>query len=619
MTRRLAHILPICLAILTACGSEAERRVRFEDFVAHADRAQVAGAVSEPSTVYCGDETHFAYTLDDGAVLDVPLDLGRDPQLVLSGCLSHPSQDEDLETGVWRISAPVPGAAGSPAKVRWTVRQSTAPGGDEVTGELDATTDPGWWRRELDLGTWPEGAATLHLEVTLPAGRHLYLKDLYLEHQVVDPPAVAARDKEREEDPPQILLISVDTLRGDSLGVLGGRWSTPQLDRMAAEGEVWSPHYAAASWTKPSHASMLTGFPPEIYGGETGPLDPSVTTVAERLQAAGFHTRGLVHDCVWLNAKFGFGRGFDEYDATHWQVEKSVREAVDWIADHRHERFFFFFHAFEPHSDFHRLPYEAPGISRETVEREFGARDYGCVRRTCASGRLTRIEQGRMRTFPKDQEILRYLYGKGVEHVDEQIGLLLEHLRRLGIYDRMLIIFTADHGESLLEHGELLHGNYREEVLRVPLIVKWPGGAHAGERRDQVSSSLDLVPTILESQGLPHDDLPGSPLHQRRADAPVIAGTIWTMIRRGDLKAIYDPRDNTWQLFDLAADPGEEHDLAAERPHQVGEMGRLMQGFRQDFRDRLATARRHPHDGETGGITPEERERLRSLGYLGGT
>ena len=187
MTRRQRRLLPLALIAFTACAGEPERRVRFDDFVAHPERAEASAGVAAPATIYCGDETHYAYTLEDGASLDVPLELGRDGRLVLSGCLSHPSQTDDIETGVWRISAPVTGDGAGPARVTWRLRHDGAPGA-EIDGGLDAAADASWWRREIDLAAWPDEAAAFHLEVELPPGRRLYLKDLYLEHQVVDPP-----------------------------------------------------------------------------------------------------------------------------------------------------------------------------------------------------------------------------------------------------------------------------------------------------------------------------------------------------------------------------------------------------------------------------------------------
>jgi arylsulfatase len=480
---------------------------------------------------------------------------------------------------------------------------------------VDLNAHASWWRRQLEVAPPEGGESTVTLAARLPVGRRLYLSDLYLEYRA--PVLAEGQVKAAGEASPQVLIISLDTLREDALNILGGPWETPHLDRLAREGELWAPHYAAATWTKPSHATLLTGYPPQIYGGKEGELDPRVPTLAERLQAAGFATRGLTYDCVWLDPRFGFGRGFDQYESRRWELGQTVRETANWITRHRAQPFFLFLHSFEPHSDFHRLPYEAPGISRETVAQRWGLYDYGCTRGFCGSARLARMSAGRMKPRKREDEALPALYGAGVTAMDAKVGQLLDHLRKLGIYEDLLIVVTSDHGESLLEQGRVLHGNPWNEVLRVPLIIKWPGGKNAGVRRDRVSSALDIVPTVLDALGLPHDDLPGVPLHRRRPDRPAFAGVQWSIVVQENLKGVYDPQQDRWQLFDLAADPAEEHDLAAQRPESIRHLGQLLQNYRRDSQRRLDAAGELRERSEQKGLTPEERERLRSLGYLG--
>ncbi|MDY7093949.1 MAG: sulfatase [Acidobacteriota bacterium] len=612
--------LALLLLLLPACrGPEPERFPVFEDFVTHPEAARVSGAAELPTTVYCGDETRYGWVLEDGAQLVLPLPADRAVgdaaafQLRVSGCLSHPSQDQDLEGGPWRISAPVEGDGAGAATLTVASSWRSAP---EEHDLVDLNADPAWWQRDWVL-TPPQGAEpAMTLTVRLPAERKLNLSDLYLEY-LAPVPAFGEEEAADEGAPPQVLFLSLDTLREDGLSILGGPWETPHLDRLAREGELWTPHYAAATWTKPSHATLLTGYPPQIYGGKEGELDPRVPTLAERLRAAGFATRGLTYDCVWLDPRFGFGRGFEQYESRRWGLDQAVRETANWITLHRSQPFFFFLHTFEPHSDFHRLPYEAPGISRETVAQRWGLYDYGCTRGFCGSARLARMSDGRMRPRQREDEALPALYGAGVTAMDAEVGQLLDHLRALGIYDDLLIVVTSDHGESLLEQGRVLHGNPWNEVLRVPLIIKWPGGGHAGVRRDQVSSALDVVPTILDALGLPHDDLSGVPLHRRRPDRPAFAGIQWSIVVQENLKGVYDPQADRWSLFDLATDPAEEHDLAAQHPEHIRHLGQLLQNYRRDSQRRLDAAGDLRRRSEQEGLTPEERERLRSLGYLG--
>lgn len=136
--------------------------------------------------------------------------------------------------------------------------------------------------------------------------------------------------------PGQILLVSVDTLRADAIGCGGEHRLTPNLDRLAAEGESWARHYAASHWTKPSHASLLTGYPALVHGAldRDSPTAPALLTVAERFTRAGWATGALVYDCGWLTPKHGFARGFDDYRVRRWRIDKQVRAAVNWLTQH---------------------------------------------------------------------------------------------------------------------------------------------------------------------------------------------------------------------------------------------------------------------------------------------
>ena len=332
----------------------------------------------------------------------------------------------------------------------------------------------------------------------VPSGRDFFLRDLVV--QTPPRPTAAARPDRR-----QVLLISIDTLRADALSALGGPWPTPRLDRFAARAETFTRHYAAAAWTKPSHASLLTGHAPAVHGaGEdvASPIRPGLALLAERFRDAGFRTKGLVTECVWLRPGYGFGRGFGEYDSVPWTPSQMARRTASWMAAHGEEDFFFFLHLFDVHSDFWHLPYEAPGVQRTRVGERFGLDGYGCRAGLCASHMLLAMREGRLAPQPGEDEILRFLYGGGVRHLDETLGQLLTDLDLLGLLDDMLIVLTSDHGEALLERGRVLHGAHWEPVLRVPLAIKWPRGGHAGERRDEPTSALDVAPTLLAAFGL---------------------------------------------------------------------------------------------------------------------
>jgi arylsulfatase A-like enzyme len=420
-------------------------------------------------------------------------------------------------------------------------------------------------------------------------------------------------------------LISVDTLRWDAVGAFGGSVATPHLDRFAAEAEIWTRHYAAASWTKPSHASMLTGFHPDTHRAVqlNDAIDPAIPTLAERFRVAGITTSALVFDCAWLSPRWGFGKGFDSYQVTRWRAGRQTRRVSEWVLAHRDEPFFFFFHTFEPHSDFKLLPYEAPGLNQMAIAESFGVSDFGCrkgrcasrlLNARCASRLLNALYRDEVPREPLDTEILRHSYDAGVRYLDASLGTLFDSLRSSGLWNQMLVVVTSDHGEEFAEHGGFGHHTLYEEILRVPLLVKWPRGNHAGTINEALSSSVDLAPTLLEVAGLPADDLPGDHLRRRPAGAPVFAGTLARAVVRGDDKGIFGgagPR----RVFDLAADPDEELNLADLDSRRSRELETLLREHRRQAQELFRRIGSQRESGEIV-LSERERERLKAFGYL---
>jgi len=576
-------------ALLAACRG-AERGPGYEDLLISGRLRSSLDQPPAPALVSCGDETYFARSLAAGEKVWAELDAGQGSQLVVAGCA----------------------ATGRGRPLRGSLRLELVFGGERVERRLPLAPPHRWWRQEIDLTPYAGRGGSLRLEAEGVGPRaSLYLRDVYLRRQ---------RPLPRRPSPPplQVLLISVDTLRHDALSALGGPWPTPALDRLVAEGETFEHSYATASWTKPSHGSLFTGQHPPVHRAmtHTQGLHPALPTLAEYFQRAGFATAGLAQDIVHLDARFGFDRGFDEYRTVHWTLPQMARYAADWIADHRSVPFFYFLHTFAAHSDFYRLPYEAPDVDQATVEERFGVPHYGCERSSCASERLARINQGELQPLPGEAEILRFLYGEGVRFVDAELGRLFDDLRAQGVFDDLLIVFTSDHGEVFLEHGKVGHGHRYEPVLRVPLVIKWPGGAKAGERRIHNVSGVDVAPTLLAAAGIEVRGLPGVDLRRRlRPDRPIFAGTWDKHLIVGRMKLTLRRQNGGPLLYDLSADPGEEHDLSAERPAELARLGEILRRkLRQEQQQRRALDRLQ--SALTSPLSEEERERLRALGYL---
>jgi hypothetical protein len=452
---------------------------------------------------------------------------------------------------------------------------------------------------------------SLSLEARLPVDCALLLREATV-HQVARSTAPVT------EPPMQVLLVSVDTLRSDASGsVFGGGLNTPNLDRLAAEAEVWTAHYAAANWTKPSHASMLTGYEPATHRAQLRDqaMDPAIPTLADRFRMAGFSTSALVFDCGWLSPRWGFAKGFDSYQVNRWRTGRQARAAASWVLEHRDEPFFFFLHTFEPHSDLFVLPYEAPGVNRQTIAEKFGVSGFGCRQGLCSSEFLQGLVGGEIPLEPEDVEILRDTYGAGVEYLDASLGTLFEALKRSGVWDQMLVVVTSDHGEEFFEHGSLSHTTLYDEVVRVPLVIKWPGGDRGGVANRTPSSAVDLAPTLLEYAGLSTEDLPGIPLHRRGDHAPVFVGTLDRAVVVDGYKAIFKYSGEAARLFHLVDDAGEIVDLAASDPDRL----RLLEDLVRSRKDQaLALFRKigSGSEGEDVELSPGERERLEAFGYL---
>jgi arylsulfatase A-like enzyme len=643
---RTVLVAAFLAAATFACAGGGEDGVpRYDDLVT--DLAVSGGGGDRRAQLPCADQTRFVRPLEAGEGLDAVVDLGEEPRLVLAWCRPERGRGE-LRVQVAALE-----------------KAGTVLGGPVLEEAREIAGWADWQRWELDLRPLAGRQVRIALSTTLPAGVDLLLRDAYVDHRaaaagwprggvhvefderdaaaagtparaVPDPAAAGPRlaahraapsdPAERPSGPaaPSMLLISIDTLRDGVLEARrgGGEPLAPRLGRLAAGAEVFSPHHAGGSWTKPSHATLLTGYPLTVHGadGDEGVLDPAVPTLAARLRDAGYATGGLVHDCVWLNPKFGFHRGFDDYRSVKWGAGQIARGAVNWMAAHRGRPFFFFLHAFDVHSDFHHLPYEGAGATMAGVEALFGVPRYGCRQQECASGLLAAIGEKRVVPLPEEPEILRHLYAAGVAEVDTILGRLFDDLRAAGLWEDLVVVVTSDHGEMLLEHGSTLHGHPWEEVLRVPLIVKWPvGTGPAGVRTEVPTSSLDVAPTLLALAGAAADDLPGVDLRRPRRGRPRFAGsTSWWAVYEEGWKALFPTAAAPPRLYHLAADPAESENVAHRNPRELARLqGRLdaLRAWSAAARARLSAGAEQGGAG-AGELTDEERERLRALGYL---
>ncbi|HVH54623.1 MAG TPA: sulfatase-like hydrolase/transferase [Vicinamibacterales bacterium] len=389
-----------------------------------------------------------------------------------------------------------------------------------------------------------------------------------------------------------VLLITIDTLRADALGVYGGRAATPNLDRLAKGGIRFTFAHSHAVVTLPSHTSILTGRYPFEHGVRDNAgyrLADSATTVAEAAHAKGFATGGFV-GAFPLDRQFGVSQGFDVYDDVSGSpvapsdfafAERRAAEVVtvarDWIT-RQQKPWFAWVHVFDPHS-----PYAPP----KPFSDEYGSN----------------------------------LYAGEVAYTDSALGPLLELARRSG--RPTTVIVTADHGEGLGDHGEATHGVFAyESTLHVPLIVAQVGGGSTASERSFVSDApvrhIDIVPTIAALAGLEMKDLPGrSLLDAARGDTderPAYFEAMTAMLKRGwaPLRGVIVGREKyidlpIEELYDLHKDAQEKNNLVPT----AGEKARTLAG-RLSVLDATLPGEQTKENGEV-------RARLQSLGYLSGS
>ncbi len=395
---------------------------------------------------------------------------------------------------------------------------------------------------------------------------------------------------------PNLLLVTIDTLRADHVGVYGAASArTPTLDAMAARGVRFVHAQSPVPLTGPSHATILTGLYPPVHGVRDNivfPLDPRHLTLATRLRAAGYRTAAFV-GAYPVAAAFGFRQGFDTFSENFKEspipgagAQRPANEVVDdalgWLARPGDGPFFLWVHLYDPHA-----PYDPP----EPYRTEFAGR----------------------------------LYDGEIAFADAQLGRVFDWLRSSGHEEDTVVAVLADHGESLGEHGELTHAVLiYEATLHVPFLLAGPGVPRGVTVAARVTT-VDVAPTLLRLLGRPAPgEMIGRDLReafggQRLPAEPLYAESLfgrlncrWSSLRSwtaDDWKLVDGSRA---ELFHLADDPAETRDRAAEEGPRVARM-------RAALHAALAKMAPGGDRARTAAITPEQEAMLKSLGYVGGS
>jgi arylsulfatase A-like enzyme len=442
-------------------------------------------------------------------------------------------------------------------------------------------------------------------------------------------PALPTGARRAPPDPrPNLLVYVIDTLRADRLGCYGyPRPTSPEIDRFARAATLFREGRAQSSWTRPAMATLLTGLLPIAHRAEdsTDRLPDEVETLAERLGAAGYAT-AMVTTNGNVVSRFGFRQGFETFhylperrraDEVHVQSGRVNDVVFRWLASRPQDRpFFLVVHTCDPHD-----PYTPDKSWQRKLAPDVEDLSIGHVRTMLRRGRLSGAEA------PRLAPAIGRLYDAEIAANDASFGALLRRIAALGIAGSTAVVLTSDHGEELFEHGSWTHGRtLYEEQLRIPFVVRFPGGLGAGRVLPGPAEQIDLAPTLLELAGLPRPaSLPGRSLvadldgpgpgpsrpslaflihHEDRA-ASIVASE-WKLIRLDRRESVLARPPA--ELYSLGSDPAERHSRILDRVVHRRWLEGLLTTAELRYRSEL------PRESAT--IDRELADRLRALGYL---
>jgi arylsulfatase A-like enzyme len=450
---------------------------------------------------------------------------------------------------------------------------------------------------------------------------------------------------QREGRRPNILLISIDTLRADHLGCYGySRPTSPNIDKLAERGVLFENAFSPTSWTLPGHMSIFTSLYPSFHKLEARRgglhLDSSEITIAELLKATGYRTASFVNH-PYLAARWGFDQGFDIYfrHPTIVRAAEQTETVTHWLEWHVfHQRrdlepaeFFLFVHFMDPHET-----YNAPQPFRDRYTEHY----QGPLQ---PEDHLVTLFTKKDFESEADYRYTLALYDGDISYVDDQIGRLLNVLGNLDVLDSTIIVLTSDHGEEFKDHGSMGHKTtvYAEQ-LHVPLIIVYPPRITAGQRISSQASLVDIYPTLA---GLVGEEVPaqtqGTDLgvfwtdaakpEQDRADprhapesGPLFAelgplGRPWEgtppkrAIRTEKYRLIWNQNRDVKELFDISVDPREQRDLYASM--RSSPKVRRLERQLKAFIEAGAAYKPGAPDQNKIEIDRKTQEQLRALGY----
>ncbi len=489
-----------------------------------------------------------------------------------------------------------------------------------------------WQDEQLDLGELAGRSVTLRFSTLLPEpgeGDEEKPAPGPLDNYAAwSPPALVVHGSRNLEARRNVIVWLVDALRADRLSAYGAdRRTSPHLDRLVREGLLFTRPRAQASWTAASTGSLFTALYPSRHGAEREKqrLLPGCVTLAERLEAAGFFTMGLVAN-GHVKPLMNFDQGFDRYaflrgrgDPPHAAADLVLQHLRPMLEQAADKPFYLYVHSVDPHGPYSPLaPYDSlftPSGYEGTIDGSYQPDDF--------RGRpLDQVSEA-------DLAQLKGLYDGEIAWSDLHLGMLVAELRQLGLLEKTLILVTGDHGEEFLDHGGWDHARtLYSEQLRVPLAGRLPIDARqdhpAGSVIHEPARLVDIYPSVLDFLGVASspDQLAGLDGRSFFTGAEVgrtgegerllfseenKAEDLLFSVEQGRYKLIRrlkpEPGD---ELYDLQADPGETRDIAADYPELAERLAEAGEEIR----------RRRSPERQAVELDQATREELRALGYM---
>lgn len=564
--------------------------------------------------VELGNEDRFAATVFPGSSFEVEID-GRTSRIHYAIALRGETDERTYE---------------------FSIEQNTSNGWVPVSSERLDGQNVGWQDHTIDLSASPGATRRLRFSTGPPVPGTDKPAELFWGSV-----AFAARedtlvesDAESLPDPPNVILLSLDTLGAGYLDYFEhGPSASSQIEAFLDDSFAFRRAYAQYPNTLVSHASLFSGLYPlhhGVYPGTYKRLHSLVDTLAQHgYLTAAFSENGYV------SSHFGFANGFDRYsngrtlDRFEGDAKKTFEDATAWLAKLGSDsRFFLFVHTYEVHAPYVPRDEEALAASKRLTPNNDRIFDESV---------LTGHNDGTRRLNKTGLDRLRALYIGEIQYLDRLVGEFMQNLRALGIENDTLIILTSDHGEQFGEGGKVGHGHdLHNIVLHVPLGFRWPGRFENAESQNPVQL-VDVMPTVLELAGIAQPDrVDGQSLAmtlladpEASPERPVFTELISSSsecmihtgasscrlgrfaVQTGNFKLITSEIPRRKRLYDLIEDPEETRDVSRQFPEEVAKHEALLARY-------LGSSQSQPHttDHDSPDLDSEMRERLKALGYI---